>query len=171
MREKKGGGPEDTLTIVFSILLYALILIFFSILMLSRGCSRTGADDIISEQNTQLELNNFLMGYLRSNVTVDGQQSDIAGLIGMYMAEPAKYRVQLENETKRIMNSTLGSCFRIQISISPFYNDARNLNMESDCLMSQARMTEIGTSAAQAIPLQKNLNGIAIINVTQRKFV
>ncbi|MCX6710613.1 MAG: hypothetical protein NTZ02_00810 [Candidatus Woesearchaeota archaeon] len=41
MRGKKGGGPEDTLTIVFSILLYALILIFFSILMLSKGCSST----------------------------------------------------------------------------------------------------------------------------------
>ncbi|MCX6710614.1 MAG: hypothetical protein NTZ02_00815 [Candidatus Woesearchaeota archaeon] len=118
-----------------------------------------------------MELNNFLLGYLRSNVTVDGRQSDIAGLIGMYMADPAKYEVQLRNETNRIMNSTLGSCFRIQISIYPAYQDSRNLNIESDCLMTQARMTEIGNSASMVIPLQKELNEVAVINVTQRKFV
>jgi hypothetical protein len=171
MKGKRGGGPEDTLTIVFSILLYALILVFFSILMFSRGCNRYTENSMLSEENTQLRFNNFLWGYLRSNVTVDGRQSDIAGLIGMYMAEPAKYEVQLINETKKIINSTLGSCFRIQISVYPAYQDSRNLNIESDCLMTQARMTEIDISATQAIPLQKNLEGIAIINVTQRKFV
>jgi hypothetical protein len=179
MKGKKGGGGGDAMTIIFSILLYAIILIFFSILMLAKGCTKPSENEIYSEKSTILEMDSLIMGYLRTDVEIEGKQYDVAELIGRYMAEPDKYRAQLTKETEAMLAQTSLPCPSLSVY---FVNNAGekdgsipDIAALSSCTGSYRGGLTSATSgemsiyrSKQKIPLQKNLNGAAIIEATSK---
>lgn len=180
MKSKKGGGPGDLMTIIFSILLYALILVVFSVLMFSKSCTSTTSEEntIFSSKSQITELDNLLRGYLRTKVEIDGKDSDIAELIGMRMAN-SKYKNLLEEETEKALLKTSVPCPAIRI----FANDSTGAEVEflrvvSDCAkpyrgdLDSAPVGQ-GTiySSVQTIPLPKSIGGTAKVKVTSRSLI
>jgi hypothetical protein len=179
MKGRKGGGGGDAMTIIFSILLYAIILVFFSILMLAKGCTKSSENEIYSEKSTILELDGFIMGYLRTDVEIEGKHYDVAELIGRYMAEPGKYEKQLQDATDAMLAQTSLPCPSLSVY---FVNNAGekdgsipDIAAFSSCAGSYRGGLTSTTSgemsiyhSTQKIPIQKNLNGAAIIEATSK---
>ncbi|MEM0231076.1 MAG: hypothetical protein QXT20_02655 [Candidatus Woesearchaeota archaeon] len=112
---RRGAGPSDTITLVFSLILYVVMVLVFSLLLFGKGCEN---EEELKSTSTWIAIENFLRGYLRSNVIVDGREISVAELISYYYHSPKDYKQILEKISREKMNESSVSCLVIKITFS-----------------------------------------------------
>jgi len=182
-KAKKAGGLGDILTIVFSILLWAFIVLVFALLMFTvKGCSRTEEDTILSEEGRTSEMNLFLMSYLRQPLEIDGRKTDVVELINMWIAYPKDYEDKLKEETSNLLELSKLNCPSIKISYQDQSGAVKN-NRQIEIKKSECNLEGLASIAvvrgnlnayineyevAVDVPLMNGMEGNAVVAMSTR---
>ncbi len=105
MKSKKaqlqvGFTPAD----FYIMLTWAGIILVFIVLFQIQGCQAEYKREIESA-SSEITSNTRLLNYLRTPITVEGKEMNLADLIVLWHADKAKYQAILEKEGKAIVNN------------------------------------------------------------------